>query len=67
MFFNLFLLNYVMKLSNYCCVLVYILQTLGLFDGDEMSDPPHDLGVDPDDYDHEMADAPDQDEADGTT
>ena len=30
MFFNLFLLNYVMKLSNYFCVLVYILQTLGI-------------------------------------
>ena len=30
MFFNLFLLNCVMKLSNYCCVLVYILQTLAL-------------------------------------
>ena len=30
MFFNLFLLKYLMKLSNYCCVLVYILQTLAL-------------------------------------
>ena len=30
MFFNLFLLNCVMKLSNYCCVLLYILQTLDL-------------------------------------
>ena len=30
MFFNLFLLNCVMKLYNYYCVLVYILQTLAL-------------------------------------
>ena len=29
MLFNLFLLNCVMKLSNYCSVLIYILQTLG--------------------------------------
>ena len=30
MFFNLFLLNCVRKLSNYCSVLVYILQTLAI-------------------------------------
>ena len=30
MFLNLFLLNFVIKSSNYCCVLVYILQTLAL-------------------------------------
>ena len=30
MFLNLFLLNCVMKLYNYCCLLVYILQTLAL-------------------------------------
>ena len=29
MFFNLFLLNCLMKLSNYCCVLTYIFYTLG--------------------------------------
>ena len=39
---------------------------IGSFDGKEMPDPPHDLGVDPDD-DQDMADAEDdhdQDEAD---
>ena len=30
MLFNLFLLNFVIKSSNYCCVLVYFLQTLAL-------------------------------------
>ena len=30
MFFNLFLLNCVMKLFNYCCVIVYILETLAI-------------------------------------
>ena len=32
-----------------------------------MSDPPHDPGVNPDDYDQEMVDAPPEDEAGGTT
>ena len=48
MFFNLFLLNCVMKLPNYCCVLVYIVDITS-FDGEEMPTPAHDLGVDPDD------------------
>ena len=48
MFFNLFLLNCLIQLSNYCCVLVYIFH-IGSFDGEEMLAPPHDPGVDPDD------------------
>ena len=46
------------------CTCIYFAD-IGSFDGDEMSDPPHDRGVDPDDYDKEMADVP-EDEADGT-
>ena len=45
MFFNLFLLNCVMKLSNYCCVLLYILQIfadIGSYDGEEMTPLPPD-------------------------
>ena len=48
------------------CTCIYFAD-IGSFDGDEMSDPPHDPGVDPNDYDQEMADAPDQDEASGTS
>ena len=46
-----------------CIYFAYI----GSFDGEEMSDPPHDLGVDPND-DQDMANAEDdhdQDEASG--
>ena len=46
------------------CTCIYFVD-IGSFDGEEMSGPPHDLGVDPDD-DHDMAnaeDAHDQDEA----
>ena len=45
------------------CTCIYFLE-IGSFDGDEMSDPPHDPGVYPDDYDQEMADAL-EDEAGG--
>ena len=47
-----------MKLSNYCCVLIYILQILGHLMA-EMLVPPNDPGVDLDD-DQEMVDAKDQ-------
>ena len=40
------------------CTCIYFLD-IGSFDGDEMPDPPHDPGVDPDDFDQEMVDAPD--------
>ena len=45
------------------CTCIYF-ANIGSFDGDEMSDPPHDPGVDPNDYDQEIADAP-EDEAGG--
>ena len=45
------------------CTCIYFAD-IGSFDGDEMLDPPHDPGVDPDDYNQEMADAP-EDEAGG--
>ena len=45
------------------CTCIYF-ANIGSLDGDEMPDPPHDLGVDPDDYDKEMADAL-EDEAGG--
>ena len=46
------------------CTCIYFAY-IGTFDGDEMLDPPHDPGVDPDDYDQEMADVPHQDEVGG--
>ena len=45
------------------CTCIYFVD-IGSFDGDEMPDLPHDLGVDLDDYDQEMADLS-YDEADG--
>ena len=48
------------------CTCIYFAD-IGSFDGNEMSDPPHDPGVDPDDYDQEMADASSKDEASGAT
>ena len=38
------------------CTCIYFAD-IGSFDGDEMPDPPHDLGFEPNDYDQEMADA----------
>ena len=46
------------------CTCIYFAD-IGSFDGNEMLDPPHDPGVNLDDYDQEMADAL-EDEADGT-
>ena len=45
------------------CTCIYFAD-IGSFDGDEMPDPSHDPGVDPNDYDQEMDDVPD-DEASG--
>ena len=42
------------------CTCIYFAD-IGSFDGEEMLEPPHDLGVDPDD-DQDMADAKDHDQ-----
>ena len=43
------------------CTCIYFAD-IGSFDGEEMPDPPHDPGVDPDDDDQDMADVPEDDQ-----
>ena len=66
MLFNLFLLNCLMKLSNYCYVYIYIyIADIGSFDGNEIPAPPNDPGVDLDD-DQDMPDAEDHEAGEDT-
>ena len=45
------------------CTCIYFAD-IGSFDGEEMPEPPHDPGVDPDDDDQDMADVEDDHDED---
>ena len=47
------------------CTCIYFVD-IGSFDGEEISGPPHDIGVDPNDDDQDMPDAEDDHDQDET-